>query len=85
MYGIVINDTYKLTDKLCYKNLTFYFVGTSTENDRVYLCSDELNPKTIITAPCDYDGALIGKVDECFRESEDDDMIRYFDSITGFE
>jgi hypothetical protein len=75
----------QLTDKLYYNGLTFYHVGNTSDNDRIYESLDELIHYTITTAPADYDGVLIAVVDESFRESENDDMIRYFDSETGKE
>ncbi|MGG3278935.1 hypothetical protein [Paenibacillus solani] len=76
---------FELTDKLYYQNLTFYYAKKNDEGDRIYQTKDELHRQTIVTAPADYDGALIGMIDESLRESDDDDLIRYFDSITGME
>ncbi|MNH66560.1 hypothetical protein D3C73_185940 [compost metagenome] len=74
----------KLTDKLYYQGITFYLTSTDSEK-RVYESLDELIHLSIITAPADYDGALIATIDESFREDEEDDLIRHFDSFTGIE
>ncbi|WP_145142205.1 hypothetical protein [Paenibacillus sp. Y412MC10] len=74
----------ELTQTLDYQGICFYFVGIE-DDSRIYKSLDELHHHKIMTALADYDGALIGSVDEVFREDEDDDMIRYFDSVTGKE
>lgn len=76
---------YALTEKLYYRNLTFYYTRKSKSGDRIYETKDELHQLKIVTAPVDYDGTIIGTVDESLRESKDDDMIRHFDSVTGME
>jgi len=74
----------QLTNVLNYQGINFYFTGVKNDN-RVYESLDELTHYTILTALADYDGALIGVIDEVFREDEEDDLIRYFDSETGIE
>lgn len=74
----------QLTNILKYQGLNFYFTGIKKDN-RVYESLDEIHHYTILTALGDYDGALIGSVDEAFREDEEDDMIRYFHWETGIE
>jgi hypothetical protein len=74
----------KLTDKLYFNGLTFYFTGIQN-NERVYESLDELRHVSIITPYSDYDGILIGSIDEVFRIDEEDDMLRYFDCVTGIE
>lgn len=75
-----------LAETLLYDGITFYFIANDCNTgDRVYASLDELHHKYIVTAPGDYDGVLIGSVDECFREDEDDDMIRHFHWQTGLQ
>ena len=75
----------ELTKRLYYAGVVFRYVGDDTEGSRVYQSADGLVKRTILTACCDFDGTLIGMVDEAFRESEADDMVRFFDSVTGEE
>lgn len=75
---------YELAKVLKFEGMNFYFTGIKN-NNRVYKSLDELIQYTVLTAVADYDGALIGVVDESFRKGDDDDLIRYFDSVTGIE
>lgn len=73
----------ELTSHLYYKGLMFYFIGISEDGERVYKSLDELHHLTIITTLTSLDGALIAKVDDVFKTSDDDDLIRLFDSRNG--
>jgi len=73
-----------ITDKLFYQGITFYLTSTAN-HERIYTSLDELHEYHIITPISDYDGALVATVDESFREDDEDDMIRYFDCVTGIE
>jgi hypothetical protein len=74
-----------ITNKLYYQGMTFYYVGINANGDSVYKSLDELYHYTILTGLIDADWALFALVDEAFKVDENDDMIRYFDGITGKE
>ena len=66
--------------------MTFYFTHTeNNDTDRIYQSLDELRIARITAPSSDYDGVLICQIDECFRLDEDDDMLGYFDWITGVD
>ncbi|MBX4152326.1 hypothetical protein [Paenibacillus lautus] len=74
----------QLTNVLTFQGKKFYFTGIKGSG-RVYKLVNGNIHYPIVTDLIDHNGALMGRVCETFREGDNDNMIRYFDSVTGNE